>query len=188
MKVDLKPGAMIYPLPVALISCGQNRDEYNIFTTCWMGTISSDPPICYISIKPDRHSHAIIKRNMEFVINLTTEELSEQVDYCGLTTGSEVNKFSDLGLTIDFAKRINAPFIAESPVNIECSVKSIINYGSHDMFISEIVNVKINNELLDKESHRIKLDKLNLMSFNYGKYHGLGKLLGTYGMSMKNKK
>lgn len=188
MKTNLKQGALIYPLPVALISCGHNKEEYNIFTTCWMGTLSSDPPSCYISIKPERHSYKIIKRNMEFAINLTTLELLQHVDYCGITSGSEVNKFEDLGLTLEFAKTINVPIIKESPINIECSVKSIINLGSHDMFIANILNVKVDDNLIDRESQRILLDKVNLLAFNYGKYHELGKIVGTYGMSLKNKK
>ncbi len=185
MKRDFKPGAMIYPLPVALISCGQSTDDYNVFTSAWMGTLSSEPPTCYISIKPNRHSHHIIKKYMEFVINLTTVELCKHVDYCGLTTGSINNKFEELGLTIEYAKVINAPIIKESPINIECRVKSIVNYGSHDMFIADIVNVKVNEELFDDDSNRIKLDSINLLAFSYGNYYSLGDIIGKYGMSHK---
>lgn len=183
MKRDFKPGAMIYPLPVALISCGKDKEEYNIFTTAWMGTLSSDPPICYISIKPERHSYNIIKRNMEFVINLATVELVQYADYCGLTTGSLKNKFEDLNLTIEYAKIVNAPIIKESPINIECRVKSIMNFGSHNIFISDIVNVRVDECLFDKNSNRIRLDNINLLAFSYGNYYGLGDIIGKYGMS-----
>lgn len=188
IKRNLKPGAMIYPLPVALISCGKNEEDYNLFTTCWMGTLSSDPPTCYISIKPDRHSHKIIKSSMEFVINLTTTELSEQVDYCGLNSGSDINKFEDANLTYEFGKIVDAPIIVESPVNIECRVKTIMNLGSHDMFVADIVNVKIWESLIDSDSSRVLLDKVNLMAFSYGNYYGLGDIIGKYGMSTKNRK
>ncbi len=188
MKHDMKAGAMIYPLPVAIISCGSNEDEYNIFTTCWMGTLSSEPPRCYISIKPSRYSHAIIKRNMEFVINLATPELMNTVDYCGITSGTDTNKFEDLNLPLEFAKAINTPIISVSPVNIECKVRTIMNMGSHDMFIADVLNVKVDSALYDEKSHRITLDNANLLTFNYGKYHSLGELIGTYGTSFKNKK
>lgn len=187
-KRDLKPGAMIYPLPVALISCGQNMDEYNIFTTCLMGTLSSEPPTCYISIKPKRYSHQIIKKSMEFVINLTTVELSNQADYSGIFSGSERNKFDDLSLSYEFGKIVNAPIIIESPINIECRVKTIMNLGSHDMFIADIVNVKIKEELIDKNTERVSLEKVDLLTFSYGSYHAIGPIIGKYGMSAQNRK
>ncbi len=185
MKRDFKAGAMIYPLPVALITCGRNVDEYNIFTSTWMGTISSDPPTCYISIKPERHSYNIIKESMEFVINLTTVEIVKNVDYCGLTSGLNINKFERFGLTAEYAKIVNAPIIKESPVNIECVVKSILDFNSHDMFIADIVNVKVDEELFDTNSSRINLNKADLLTFSYGNYYSLGEIVGKYGMSMK---
>ncbi len=188
MKTNLNPGALIYPLPVALISCGNNEAEYNVFTVSWMGTLSSNPPSCYISIKPERHSHKIIKRNMEFAINLTTVSLMHQVDYCGMTTGKDKNKFEDLGLTMDFGKVISAPTIVESPVSIECRVKSIMNLGSHDMFIADIVNVRVDEDLLEKDTRRLLLDKVDLMAFSYGQYYSLGEIIGKYGVSSINRK
>lgn len=186
-KRNLKPGAMIYPLPVAIISCGRSADEYNLFTTSWMGTLSSDPPTCYISVKPNRHSHQIIKESMEFVINLTTVELLNELDFCGMNSGSSTNKFEDTCLTYEFGKVVCAPTIVESPVNIECAVKSIMNFGSHDMFIAEIVNVKIREDLIDANSSRVMLDKLQLLAFSYGNYHALGEVVGKYGMSSRNR-
>jgi len=142
MKQDWKPGTMIYPLPAVMISCGSTPEEYNIITVSWVGTICSNPPMCYISIRPERFSHDIIKRNKEYVINLTTEELAKATDWCGVRSGKNYNKFKEMQLTPGKATIVNAPIIEEAPLSIECRVKEIIPLGSHDMFISEVVNIK----------------------------------------------
>src|SRR5512146_57636 len=138
-KVKWKPGTMIYPLPAVMVSCGSSPEEYNILTVSWTGTICTEPAMCYISVRPQRHSHAIIKKNMEFVINLTTKDLAFATDWCGVKTGSRHKKFEEMGLTPVPASVVKAPMIEESPVNIECIVKEIKELGSHHMFISEVV-------------------------------------------------
>ena len=183
MKHDWKPGPMIYPLPVAIISCGKDPDEYNLFTVSWLGTLSSEPPMCYISIKPKRHSHAIIKRDMEFVINLATHDLAFATDRSGLITGREHKKFEELGLTPERASVVGVPTIRESPVNIECRVKVVLSMGSHDIFISEIINLRIDEKLIEEESERIDLSKTDLIAFSYGNYYQLGNVIGKYGWS-----
>ena len=142
MKRNWKPGTLIYPLPAAMISCGSSPEEYNIITLNWVGTLCTNPPMCYISVRPERHSYEIIKRNMEFVINLTTEALAEATDWCGIRSGRNYNKFAEMGLTPGKSAMIAAPIIEESPLCIECKVKEIISLGSHDMFISDVVNVQ----------------------------------------------
>ncbi|NMB06141.1 MAG: flavin reductase family protein, partial [Bacteroidales bacterium] len=126
MKQDWKPGTMIYPLPAAMISCGNTPEEYNIITVSWVGTICSDPPMCYISVRPSRHSHEIIKRTGNYVINLTTEALARATDWCGVRSGRDFNKFEEMKLTAGKSKLVEAPLIEESPVCIECRVKEII--------------------------------------------------------------
>ena len=99
MKEDWKPGTMIYPLPAVLVSCGSTPEEYNILTIAWTGTICTNPPMCYISVRPERHSYDIIKRNMEFVINLTTKDMAHATDWCGVRSGKDYNKFEEMHLT-----------------------------------------------------------------------------------------
>jgi len=188
MKQDWKPGTMIYPLPAAMISCGSTPEEQNIFTVSWIGTISSDPPMCYISIRPARHSYEIIKRNGEFVINLTTEDLARATDWCGVRSGKDHNKFKEMKLTPGKATIVNVPIIEESPICIECRVKEIIPLGSHDMFISEVVNVKAEEQFLHPETGRFDMQKAKLLAYSHGYYYGLGKQIGKFGWTVQKKK
>lgn len=179
---------MIYPLPAALISCGSNPDEHNIITVSWVGTICSDPPMCYISVRPSRHSYEIIKRAGEYVINLTTEALARATDWCGVRSGRDYNKFAEMGLTVGKASVVGAPLIEESPVCIECRVKEIMRLGSHDMFISEVVNVKADDQYLDPATGRFDMQKAGLLAYSHGHYYGLGKRIGKFGWSVQRKK
>ena len=118
MKQDWKPGTMIYPLPAVLVSCGSSPEEYNLITVAWTGTLCTNPPMCYISVRPERHSYDIIKRNMEFVINLTTEEMAYATDWCGVRSGKDYNKFEEMHPTPGKAKAVSAPTVEESPLCI----------------------------------------------------------------------
>ena len=187
MKQNWKPGTLIYPLPAAMISCGSNPDEYNIIPVSWLGTICSNPPMCYISVRSERHSYEIIKRNMEFVINLTTEELAQATDWCGVRSGKDYNKFQEMGLTPAKATLVSAPIIQESPLSIECRVKEIISLGSHDMFISDVVNVQADNNYFDPETGRFDMKSAKLLAYSHGNYYGLGEHIGKFGWSVKKK-
>lgn len=187
MKQNWKPGTLIYPLPAAMISCGSHPDEYNILTISWLGTICSNPPMCYISVRPERHSYEIIKRNMEFVINLTTEELARATDWCGVRSGKDYNKFREMALTPAKATVVSAPVIQESPLCIECRVKEIIPLGSHDMFISDVVNVQADNKYFDAETGKFDMQSARLLAYSHGNYYGLGEHIGKFGWSVKKK-
>ena len=185
-KIDFKPGTMIYPLPAVMVSCGETPEEYNIITIAWTGTICSDPPMCYISVRPGRHSYEILKRTGEFVINLTTEELARATDWCGCRSGRKYNKWEEMNLTPVPAKKINAPAIAEAPVNIECVVKQIVPLGTHDMFISEVVHISAEEDYLD-EKGAFSLVRARPLVYNHGFYYGLGKKIGKFGWSVERK-
>ncbi|MCW1735820.1 flavin reductase family protein [Anaerorudis cellulosivorans] len=188
MKQDWKPGTMIYPLPAVMISCGSTPEEYNIITVSWVGTICSNPPMCYISIRPERFSHDIIKRNKEYVINLTTEELAKATDWCGVRSGKNYNKFKEMQLTPGKATIVNAPIIEEAPLSIECRVKEIIPLGSHDMFISEVVNIKADEKYFDPKTEKFDLERTKPLIYVHGNYYGLGRLIGKFGWSVQKKK
>ena len=142
MKQSWKPGTVLYPLPAVLVSCGAAPEEYNMLTVAWTGTVCSDPPMCFISVRPERHSHAIISRTGEFVINLTTRRLARAADWCGVRSGRDFDKFREMGLTAVPSEKVAAPLIAESPVNIECRVRQVLPLGTHDMFLAEVVGVR----------------------------------------------
>lgn len=187
-KVDWKPGNMLFPLPAVMVSLGASPEEYNIITIAWTGTICSDPPMCYISVRPGRHSYEILKKNREFVINLTTADLAFATDWCGVRSGQQHNKFEAMKLTPGKASVVHAPTIEEAPVNIECKVTEIIPLGTHDLFLAEVVNVIAEDAYLDSKTGAFSLEKANLIAYAHGKYFELGKKIGKFGYSVEKKK
>lgn len=187
-KINFKPGTMIYPLPALMVSCGETPDEYNIITVSWVGTICSNPPMCYISLQKSRHSHQIISRTKSFVLNLTTKELARVTDWAGVRSGKDYNKFEETGLTPIPCQKIKAPMIEESPLCIECEVVEIKELGSHDMFIANVVNVYADEKYINKETDSFELEKANLLAYSHGKYYSLGEKLGFFGYSVEKKK
>lgn len=179
-----KPGNMLYPLPVVMVSVADKEGKNNIITIAWAGTICSNPPMVSISVRPERYSYNIIKETGEFVINLTTKDLTYATDYCGVKSGRDVDKFKEMGLTALPGKEVNAPLIAESPVNIECKVTQVIPLGSHDMFLAEVVAVHVDEKYMD-EKGKFHLDKAEPIAYSHGDYLATGELLGTFGYSVK---
>lgn len=186
-KIHFKPGTMIYPLPAVMVSCGETPEEFNIITVAWTGTICSNPPMCYISVRPERFSHGIIKRTGEFVINLTTEKLARATDWNGCRSGSKFNKWEESHLTPGQASVVKAPIIEESPVNIECRVKEIISLGSHDMFISDVVNISVDDQYFNETTGKLNLSSAKPLVYNHGFYFGIGKEIGKFGWTVEKK-
>jgi len=184
-KISWKPTAMLYPIPAVMVSCGNSEEEFNILTISWTGILNSNPPMCYISVRPERHSYEIIKKNMEFVINLTTKELAHATDWCGSKSGREFNKFKETKLTAQKAQIVGCPIIGESPLNIECKVKQIIPLGSHDMFMSEIVAINVTEDLINAETGALNIEKFNLLAYSHGFYYQLGNYAGKSGFSIR---
>ena len=179
---------MLYPAPLALVSCGDNPKNFNIITIAWAGTLCSEPPMAYISVRPSRYSHEIIKKTGEFVINLPNVKLARATDYCGVKSGREVNKFSHLKLTPLPSEQVKAPLIAECPLNIECRVTEIKPLGSHDMFMAQVLAIHADEKYLDKKSGALDLKAADLICYSHGKYYALGKQLGFFGYSVQKKK
>jgi flavin reductase (DIM6/NTAB) family NADH-FMN oxidoreductase RutF len=186
-KIHWKKGTMIYPLPAVMVSCGSSLEEYNIVTVAWTGTICSEPPMCYISLRKSRHSYDIIKNSGEFVINLTTKDLAFATDWCGVKSGRDFDKFKEMKLTAGKCQIVTCPLIVESPLNIECVVKEIIELGSHDMFIANVVAVNADENHFDKETGAFNLANAEMMTYLHGKYYSVGKKLGKFGYSIEGK-
>lgn len=187
-KHSFKPGTMIYPLPAVMVSVGSTPDEYNIITVSWTGTLCTNPPMCYISVRPERHSAGILKRNMEFVINLTDAELAKATDWCGVRSGRDYNKFSEMHLTPGKAEVVHAPIIEEAPLSIECRVKEIIPLGSHDMYVAEVVNVLADDRYYNHETDKFELADCDPLVYVHGGYYHLGEKIGKFGWSVEKKK
>lgn len=186
-KIKWKAGNMIYPLPAVMVSCGATPKQYNIITIAWTGTICTNPPMTYISVRPTRHSYALLKEAGGFVINLTTESLIKATDYAGVRSGAKENKFETLGLTPVQAHHVLAPMILESPVSIECEITEIKALGSHDMFLAKVLAVHVDEKYLDVVG-KFHLNNAKLITYSHGTYFGLGQQLGTFGYSVKKNK
>ena len=187
-KVSWKPGTMIYPLPAALVTCGDNPDEWNLLTVAWLGTICTNPAMCYISVRPERHSYPILKRCMEFTINLTTTDMVRATDWCGVRSGADYDKWEESGLTPMPGETVASPTIEQSPLSIECRVKSITSLGSHDMFIADVLNVRADSKYIDPESGAFNLESSGLIAYSHGKYFTLGEMVGSFGFSVRKKR
>ena len=186
-KINAKPGPMLYPLPAVMVSCG-DMDNSNIITIAWTGIVNSNPPMTYVSIMKSRHSHDIIEKSGEFVINLVNEDLTKAMDYCGVKSGRDVDKFEEMGLTKELGDVVKVPMIAESPVCLECKLTEVKELPSHDMFLAEIVAVHISEESVD-EKGAYDFAGMHLTAFNHGKYYGVEKKeQGFFGYSIMKKK
>lgn len=180
-----KPGNMLYPVPVVMVSCGSKGGEKNIITIAWAGTICSDPAMVSISVRPERYSYDMIRDTGEFVINLTTKELAFATDWCGVKSGRDVDKFEAMGLTAAPGKMLKyAPIIGESPVNLECRVEQVLELGSHHMFIAGIEDVMISEKYMN-ETGKFELNRTGLVTYSHGEYFVLGEKLGKFGYSVK---
>ena len=181
-----RPGNMLYPIPAVMVSCGREGETPNIITVAWAGNVCSSPAMLSISVRKERYSYDIIKETGEFVVNLTNEELTRAADWCGVRSGRDYDKFREMKLTPQKSRNISAPGIEESPVNIECKVKQVIELGSHDMFVAEVLCVTVDDRYMDDKG-RFDLKAAGLVAYSHGEYFSLGKKLGKFGYSVAKK-
>ena len=186
VKINWKGGALLAPVPPVMVSCG-DMENSNIITVGWTGIINTIPPKTYISVRKSRHSYELIKNSGEFVINLTPTNLVREADYCGIYTGKKVDKFEKCKLTKVAAQNVSCPIIEESPLSLECKVFDIIELGTHDMFLADIVGVDVSEDIIGGDG-KLRLDKANLTAYAHGEYFELGKKIGSFGFSAAKKK
>jgi len=186
MKQHWKPGTLEAPVPAVMVTCG-TMEASNIITIAWTGIVCSDPAMLSISVRPQRHSYAMIKEQGEFTVNLTTRDLVQATDLCGVVSGAKQDKFELCHLDKEEGVHVACPGIAQSPIQLECKVKQVLPLGSHDLFLAEIVGVNVEESLLDANG-RLQLEKANLIAYSHGSYYALGKMLGTFGYSVRKKK
>ncbi|HAE80442.1 MAG: flavin reductase family protein [Clostridium sp.] len=182
-----KPGNMLYPVPAVMVTVQDGEGKSNIITIAWTGTVCTNPPMLYISVRPERYSYHMLEETGEFVVNMTTKKLAKAADYCGVRSGRDVDKWKETGLTPEKAQAVSVPLIAESPVNIECRVKDVLKLGSHHMFLAEVLAVDVDESLLDMGG-RLALEKAEPVVYSHGEYYGLSELMGTFGWSVRKKK
>ncbi len=183
-KVKLKTGTMVYPLPAVIVSCGSKKEDWNLITIAWTGTVNSDPPMVYISVRQSRHSYDIIKESGEFIINLTSKKMAFAMDWCGMKSGRDFDKFDEMNFTPITADLVNCPMIEEAPISIECKVSQIVKLGTHDMFIADVLRVHGDEEFID-ENGVFDMKKAELIAYSQGNYYELGDHIGKFGYSVK---
>jgi flavin reductase (DIM6/NTAB) family NADH-FMN oxidoreductase RutF len=185
-KIVWKPGTMLYPVPAVLVTSTHGK-SVNVFTVSWIGTICTDPPMLSVSIRPERFSYDLIKKSGEFVVNLPGQDLAFAVDFCGVKSGRDIDKFAELKLHIERGSIVKAPIIKECLVAIEARVKSVQELGSHHMFLAEVVAVNVEERLIDKNG-KLHLENAGLLCYNHGHYYSISKSLGKFGFSVQKKK
>lgn len=186
MKQVWKPGTMLNPLPAVIVSCG-TPERANLITIAWTGTICTNPPMLYISVRPERFSHALIAETMEFTVNLTTADMARATDWIGVRSGRDFDKWAETGLTPVPGVAVRCPAIEESPLSIECRVKEILHLGSHDMFIAEVADVLADERYINTETGKFELERAGLLQFSHGHYYATGRPLGHFGFSVRKK-
>lgn len=184
MKADWKPGTLLAPVPVVMVSMADAAGKANILTVAWTGIVSSDPVKVYISVRPERYSYHILKETGEFVINTVTASLARACDYCGMVTGKKVDKFAKCGLTKESSKVVRPPRIGESPLALECRVTDVQDHGVHHMFLADVVNVAVEDRCMD-ENGFLDLTRAELVCYAHGQYMAVGDAIGKFGFSMK---
>ena len=180
-----KPGNMVYPLPAVMVSTADREGNDNIITVAWTGTVCTNPAMLYISVRPERYSYHMLRESGEFVVNLTTEKLAKETDWCGVRSGRDFDKWKEMHLTRGKAEKLTyAPIIQESPVNIECKVTEVQELGSHHMFLAKVEAVQVDESYMN-ETGKFELNDTQLLAYSHGEYYTLGKKLGTFGYSVR---
>jgi len=187
VKEVWKPGTMLYPVPIVMVTSASREGKPNIASVAWAGTVCSDPPMISISLRKATLSHGLILASREFVVNVPSVRQVQWADYCGVVSGRTVDKFEATGLTPHPAQTVAAPLILECPINIECAVKKILELGSHTLFLAEVSAVQVTRDLIDA-SGRLALEKAGLAAYVHGDYVALDKKLGFFGFSVQRKK
>ncbi len=188
MKKSLKPTSMIFPLPAVLVTCQDERGRSSVITISFIGVVNSDPPLISVAIRPNRYSHPIIKESNESVVNIPSETMLRVTDFCGVASGKDINKFEAGRLTPIPSEKVKAPSIAECPVHLECVVKQILFLGSHDLFIAEIVALRVDEAVLRPNQSSVDIQKILPFAYCPGgsgalEYWGLREFIGTYGFT-----
>ena len=184
--ISLSPSTMLNPTPVVLVSCADkdNPENRDMVTAAWAGTVNSEPPMVSVSLRKERYSHGLIESSGEFVVNLPDEAMCKAVDFCGVRSGRDTDKSRETGLRYVPAENLEtAPAVDGAPVSLSCRVRQVIPLGSHDMFLGEVVAVRVRKDLVD-EKGSLHLEKAHLIVYSHGLYQKLGDVMGFFGWSV----
>jgi len=183
-KTRISGSFILAPTPVVLIGCSHEELGRNVLTVAWCGVACSDPATVSISIRPERHSYRMIEESRCFTVNIPTVDLVRALDLCGTLSGADGDKFEAAGLTAAPSTSVEAPLVAECPVNLECTVKNIFPAGVHHVFWGEVVARHADPFVLT--DGRLDFSKIPLITYVQGEYWSLGRPLGKHGFSKKS--
>ena len=160
-KEAVKKGAL-QPMPKVLVSCRDKNGEENALAVGYCGNCSYDPPMVMVGIVPSRYSYHMIKESGCFVVNIPEKDYQETFDYLGSVSKRDCDKLKEKNVRLENGKVVDAPVLADCPVNIECTIVDSIMTGSHEMFIGKVEYVHAEESLLDEKGN-IDYSKLDLI-------------------------
>ena len=191
MKKSLGAKTILYPTPILLVGTYDAEGRPNIMTAAWGGICCSSPPCVAVSLRKATYTYGNIVLQGGFTINIPSDQYAVQADYCGMVSGKKADKFTETGLTPVRSALVNAPYIEELPLVLECKLVHQIELGLHTLFVGEILDVKANEDVLDDKGVP---DVEKLKPFFYAPeanaYYSTGNRLGdafSIGQTVKKK-
>ncbi len=179
-KRSLGPAPLLYPEPALLVATYDVEGKPNCMTAAWVGICVSDPVSLMVAIQPPRHTHDALLSRKAFTVCVPSEKLVAETDFVGIVSGKKYDKFAACGFTAVKAEHVDAPYIAECPVILECSLTNHQRIGTHTIMIAEIRDVKADEDCLDASGKFPDIEKVLPIIFDCGSknYYGIGKQLG----------
>jgi flavin reductase (DIM6/NTAB) family NADH-FMN oxidoreductase RutF len=178
MKKSLGAGTFALPSPVWVVGTYDIAGKPNLMTAAWGGICNSRPPSIYVSLRKATYSHGNIIARRAYTVSIPSERYVKEADWIGIATGRELDKFATAKLTPVKGSTVDAPYVEEFPVALECRVREIFELGLHTQFVGEVMDVIAEEGVLN-EKGAIDIEKVRPIIFtaNAGTYHGVGKKL-----------
>ncbi|MFC2048429.1 flavin reductase family protein [Chloroflexota bacterium] len=189
-KIQMGPKMLTWPRPTFLV--GANVDgKPNFMTVVAGGVANLEPPMISVAIQPHRYTHKGIKQNLTFSVNVPSADLVRETDYCGIVSGSEVDKAEVCQFNVFYGKLENVPLIEQCPINLECKVVHILDLGSHSLIVGRIEEAHVSESCLTDENPDInKVKPLIYAAAPTRQYHALGEVIAkshSIGLELKAK-
>jgi flavin reductase (DIM6/NTAB) family NADH-FMN oxidoreductase RutF len=179
MKKALGPKTLAQPAPVWVVGSYDSQGKPNMMTIAWGGICCSQPPCLTISLRKATYTYGCIKERGAYTVSIPSVEQVEAADYVGMVSGRTTDKFSHTKLTAVRSELVDAPYVKEFPIVIECKVLQVIEIGLHTQFIGEIMDIKAEESVL-AENGLVDIGKVKPLIFDPGQgaYYGIGERIG----------
>ncbi len=179
MKKAVGAKTLIYPAPVWIVGTYDPEGKPNVMTAAWGGICCSSPPCVNVSLRKATYSYGNIVEREAFTLSVPSEEYAKEADYLGMATGKKTDKFSATGLTPARSEHVDAPYVAEFPLILECKLRHTLEIGLHTLFVGEIMDVRADESVLGENGYPV-IEKVSPLIFSpeARAYHGVGKYVG----------